>query len=178
MTRITLLRLLAPAALAVGALAATVPDATAAAAEYLRFGPPWISVESPPNPHDATTRGALLVVRTYHHGEQLDQGIRGTAEGLVGTERRTVRLAFDRTSQAGVYALRHQWPAEGRWALVISTGPTDGAATALVSLGDAGRQVASVTVPTRRQGQWTVPRDVTRAEVDALLRGQVARAGR
>lgn len=170
-TRTTLLSLVIPTALAVTALAWAAPSASVAG-----FGPPWISIESPPNPHDRATRGALLVVRTYHHGTQVDQGVRGTAEGLVGTERRAVRLTFDKTTQPGVYALRHQWPAEGRWALVISTG-ANGGATALVALDGRG-QVASVTVPTRQQGDWSVPRAVTGAEVNALLRGSVARAGR
>lgn len=172
MTRTLLATLLAPAALALAAAGAAAPSFDAA-----RFGPPWIAIESPPNPHDAATRGALLVVRTYHHGDQRDQGVRGTAEGLVNGQRRSLRLAFGRTPAAGVYTLRRQWPAEGRWALVISTGPATGAATALVSLDGTGGQVAHVTVPTRRQGEWTVPRDVTRAEVEAVLRGQVARAG-
>ena len=165
-------RLLVPAAVAALTLGWAAPAAT-----EVRLGPPWISIESPPNPHDRTTRGALLVVRTYHHGTQLDQGVRGTAEGLVNGERRSVRLDFDRTSQAGVYALRRHWPTEGRWALVISTGPENGAATALVALGARG-EVASVAVPTREQDGWSVPRAVTRAEVDALLRSTVASAGR
>ena len=173
MSRTSTLRLLVPAALALAAIAWSAPSVTGTA-----FGPPWISIESPPNPHDRATRGAFLVVRTYHHGTLLDQGVRGTAEGMVGNERRSVRLRFEKTSQPGVYALRRQWPAEGRWALVVSTGPTDAAATALVALGARGAQVASVTVPTRQQDGWSVPRAVTRAEIDALLRSDVARAGR
>ena len=171
-SRTTVLRLLVPAALAATALAWVAPAATSTV-----FGPPWISIESPPNPHDRTTRGALLVVRTYHHGDQVDQGVRGTAEGLVGSERRTVKLDFQKTSQAGVYALRRQWPEEGRWALVISTGGANDGATALVSLDGRG-QVASVNVPTRQQDGWTVPRAVTSSEVNALLRSSVAYAGR
>lgn len=175
MSRITPLRLLAPAALSLSAIAWAASPATSTVAA---FGPPWISIESPPNPHDRATRGAFLVVRTYHHGDLIDQGVRGTAEGLVGSERRTVRLRLEPTPQPGVYTLRRQWPSEGRWALVISTGPDDGAATALVDLGTRGERVASVTVPTRAQDGWNVPRPVTRAEVDALLRTDVARGER
>ena len=177
MSRTTLLRLLAPAALAAATLAWVAPSTTLAT--LARIGPPWISIESPPNPHDRETRDAALVVRTYHHGTLLEQGVRGTAEGIVGGDRRTLTLRFDRTSQPGVYALRRQWPAEGRWALVVSTGPADGAATALVAL-DAHGGVASVQVPSRRTADgWNVPRAVTRAEIEALLRtAEVARAGR
>jgi hypothetical protein len=169
MTRATLLRLVLPAALAASAIAWVAPDVSA-----VRRGPPWISVESPPNPHDRATRDAFLVVRTYHHGDLMSQGIRGTAEGLVGTERRSMPLRFDQTSQPGVYALRRQWPAEGRWALVMTTGTGDGA-SALVTV--AGGQVASVVVPTRQQDGWAIPRTITRAEIDAAIGARVA-AGR
>ena len=171
MSRTTPFRLVLPAVLAAAALAWAAPSESAA-----RRGPPWISIESPPNPHDRATRDAFLVVRTYHHGTQLDQGVRGSAEGYVGTERRTMPLRFDRTSQAGVYALKRQWPAEGRWALVVTTGNGDGA-SALVTLGANG-QVASVVVPTRQQDGWSIPRAVTRAEIDAALGVRVARGGR
>ena len=46
-------------------------------------GPPWIAIEYPVNPHDAGTRGALLTVRTYHHGELMSYDVTGTAEGIV-----------------------------------------------------------------------------------------------
>jgi len=174
MPRIPLRRLTLPVVLAATAVAAAAPAArTAAAVE--RLGPPWISVESPPNPHDQATRDAFLVVRTYHHGDLVSQGIRGTAEGLVGGERRSVTLRFDGTSQPGVYALKRQWPAEGRWALVMTTGTVGDGASALVTVADD--RVASVVVPTRRQDGWNIPRAVTRAEIDAALGVRVA-AGR
>jgi hypothetical protein len=170
MSRTLLLRLALPAALLASALAA----APHAAVE--RFGPPWISIESPPNPHDRTTRGAFLVVRTYHHGDLVGQGLRGTAEGIVGGQRRTVTLRFDETSHPGVYALKRQWPTEGRWALVVTTGTVGDGASALVTVADD--RVASVVVPTRQQDGWTIPRAVTRAEIDAALGVRVASSGR
>ena len=168
MSRTTLLRVALPVVLAASAVAWAAPSASVE-----RRGPPWISIESPPNPHDAATRDAFLVVRTYHHGTQLDQGVRGTAEGYVGATRRTLPLRFDRTSQAGVYALKRQWPTEGRWALVVTTGSTGDGASALVTLGADG-QVAAVTVPTRRQDGWSIPRAVTRAEIEAAIGVRVA----
>jgi hypothetical protein len=142
------------------------------AATPARFGPPWISIESPANPHDRATRGAVLVAHTYHHGTPLHQGITGTAEGLVNGQRRSVRLSFTPLAQPGAYVLRRQWPTDGRWALVVTTGGDDGA-SALVGLDAAGR-VASVRVPTRKAGEWEVPTRPTTADVDALLRGEVA----
>ena len=177
MSRTLLLRLALPAALAVSVLAAAAPAAVTDVTDVMaeRFGPPWISIESPPNPHDRATRGAFLVVRTYHHGDLVGQGIRGTAEGIVGGQRRSVTLRFDDTSHPGVYALKRQWPTEGRWALVVTTGTVGDGASALVTVADD--RVASVVVPTRQQDGWNIPRAVTRAEIDAALGVRVA-AGR
>ncbi|MGH7754250.1 MAG: hypothetical protein ACREN5_15700 [Gemmatimonadales bacterium] len=140
-------------------------------------GPPWISIELPANPYDASTRGAFLLVHAFHHGTPVGFPITGTAEGIVNGERRTVRLEFTKTSRDGVYGLRKMWPEEGTWTLVISVNQggddRDDKATAVVEL-DANGAVAAVKVPTRQQGQWTIPAGVSMADVDAGLR---ARAG-
>lgn len=100
-------------------------------------GPPWMSLEFPANPLDPTTRGAALVVHTFHHGTPIFFDIRGTAEGLVDGERRSIELEFDQTSRTGVYAVKQQWPAEGSWVLAITTaGSAD--ASLIVKLGPDG----------------------------------------
>ena len=158
-------------ALALAAIAAVGFAAPALA------GPPWISIELPANPHDASTRGAFLLVHAFHHGTPMGFPITGTAEGIVNGERRTVRLEFTKTSRAGVYGLRKMWPGEGTWTLVISVNQGDenreDKATAVVELDRSG-DVVSVKVPTRQQGQWTIPAGVSMADLDAGLR---ARAG-
>jgi hypothetical protein len=138
-------------------------------------GPPWISIEYPANPYDATTRDAFLVVHAFHHGTPMDFPVSGTAEGLVDGRRRSVSLEFQRTSRPGVYALRKQWPNEGAWTLLVAVaqGPED-KVTAIVELGGSGA-VASVRVPTRQQRGWTVPAPVAMSEIDAELRARAAR---
>ena len=147
--------------------ALTLPAFSAANA-----GPPWIAIEYPANPFDPGTRGAFLTVCTYHHGDLMGFDISGTAEGLVNGKRESVRLDIRRLPQAGMYAVRWQKPAQGTWALLIST-TRDGAhmASALVSIDGAGR-VAGVSVPSNpiEGGRWVVPRKVASTEVDALLR--------
>jgi hypothetical protein len=137
-----------------------------------RRGPPWISVEYPVNPHDPTTRGAFLVVNAYHHGTPTAFPVRGTAEGIVAGQRRTVSLEFTRTSRPGVYALRNQWRDEGTWTLVLAVvqGEGDGnTAQALVEIGADGT-VASVKVPSRRSADgWTIPSPVAMADVERAL---------
>ena len=135
-------------------------------------GPPWIAVEYPANPHDPNTRGAFCTIRTYHHGDLMAYDVSGTAEGLVNGKRQSVRLDIRRLPQAGTYAVRWTKPAQGNWALVISTA-RDGhfMASALIDV-DAGGRVASVTVPSRpiEGGRWQVPTQVASSELDALLR--------
>ena len=135
-------------------------------------GPPWIAIEYPVNPHDPNTRGAFCTVRTYHHGDLMSYEISGTAEGLVNGKRESVRLDIRRLPQAGMYAVRWQKPAQGNWALVISTA-RDGhyMASALIDV-DARGRVASVSVPSDpiEGGRWQVPRKIAAAEVESLLR--------
>jgi len=156
------------AALAAAALAGATSPAYA--------GPPWVSIELPANPMDPTTRGAYLLVHTFHHQIVLRQMLEGRAEGMVNGRRQTVALSFDDTSREFVRALRRNWPTEGSWVLVITAGGHDGGVTALVGIGTDG-QVRSVSVPTEVRNGYTVPKQVTDADVDALLSRMAAADG-
>lgn len=152
--------------------------ALAALAAPLQAGPPWVSVEYPVNPHDRLTRGALAVVHSYHHGDAKRVAVTASAVGLVNGARTEVRLRAVPTSRTGVYAVRGDLPAGESWVLVVTT-RDDGhgggsAATALVALGASG-ELLGVRVPYDvHEGRWHVPRAVTDADVDALLRTAVA----
>ena len=134
-------------------------------------GPPWIGIEIPANPLHPSSRGALLLVHAYHHGTPTGFPVTGTAEGLVGGQRRTQALAFTATTWPGVYALKYDPPRDGAWVLAITVrqGEERGdAATALVRIRDG--EVVGVTVPTRGTG----PRAVSPADVEAALRAHAA----
>ena len=141
-------------------------------------GPPWISIELPANPYDQATRGAFLLVHAFHHGEPIGYLVTGTAEGIVGGERRSIKLEFSETSRDGVYALKRMWPTEGVWTLVIKAnqGPDD-AATAVIELGPQG-EVTSVRVPTMQRGSWTVPAPVSLADIDTALKARAEQLAR
>lgn len=127
-------------------------------------GPPWMSVEMPANPFDRATRGAYLVVHTYHHDVEVPYVIGGTAEGLVGNQRRSVRLEATPTGRTGSAAIRKNWGDDGVWVLKI--GVEDVEIGMAVGVGSDG-QVQFVRVPTSRNG---APRQVARAEVETMLR--------
>jgi len=102
-------------------------------------GPPWISIEYPPSPFDATTRDAFLLVHAFHHGTPMNFPVAGKAEGVVAGKRKSITLDFTRTSRDGVYALKRQWPTEGNWVLAIDVSQAaDDKAGALVELSATG----------------------------------------
>src|SRR5947208_6849909 len=143
------------------AAAAVIAAAPSPSDHAHRAGPPWISIEYPANPLDPSTRGAYLLVHAFHHQLPVSSPVRGTAEGLVGGERKSIALRFDATSRPGVYALRKQWSDDGVWSLVISVNQHESTpAQALVELADDGG-ISSVRVPTRHDHGWTIPRGVT-----------------
>ncbi len=137
-------------------------------------GPPWISIELPANPYDRTSRGAFLLVHTFHHGNEIGATPSGTAEGVVGGQRRSVPLRFEQTTRTGVYALQNLWGGQGVWTLVIgmqrSAHPMD-QVQALVEIGANG-EVAGVRVPTARQGDNVIPSPVAMKEIETGLRSR------
>ncbi len=80
--------------------------------------------------------GQSIVVRTYRCGTPSSLSLHGTAEGVVSGQRRTLELEIKAGSEAGVFSVARQWPAEGRWALVFSVNGGHNVST-LVTL-DAG----------------------------------------
>lgn len=142
----------------------------AAAARPALAGPPWISIELPASPFGAETRGAFLLVRTYHHFTAVQLVMSGTAEGLVDGRRRSIPLEIASTSTTGLFTLRKQWPNEGVWVLKITADQANAAATALVGVGSSG-EVTMVRVPLSVTGG---PRPVSDPEVGVLLRSLAA----
>lgn len=153
-----------------------IAAAALAVVAALSVGPPWISIEYPANPHDRSNTGTMLYVHVFHHAQPLAYPIEGTAEGFVNGERRSIKLKFTDTARPAVYGLSRQWPTEGVWTLVIKMSRGDqgsDGATAVVELGADG-EIASVRVPTRQQGQWTIPTDVSMTEIDRALRARAS----
>lgn len=153
-----------------GALVAAVPA-------VVIFGPPWISIEYPVNPHDRTTRGAFLLVHAFQHGTEMNFPVTGTAEGIVDGKRQTVELKFESTSRTGVFALRKQWATEGTWLIAVTVHQSlgDDGATALVEISPAG-EVASVRVPVERRDGWSIPKRVTKQDREAALTALATRS--
>ena len=156
------------ALLGASALLASSPYAHARGAAA---GPPWISIETPVNPYDATTRGAFLLVHAFHHGDAVAYPVSGTAEGIINGQRKSITLTFTPTSRTGAYALRKQWGDAGIWTLVITVKQQENDfAQALVEVGEDGT-VSRVHVPTRvGERNLPFPSVVSTQEIDTALR--------
>ena len=158
--------LLAPCAALLLLLTATTPAFA---------GAPWISIEIPANGLNPLTRDAFCLVRVYHHGDPAYYPVTVTAEGLVDGVRRTVKLTATETGMPGVYAVRYQPEKNGTWMVVARVGGTSDEpwATVIVPVNREG-QIFNARVPTRRDGESRIPIRVTAADVDQMLRAQVA----
>lgn len=129
------------------------------------FGGPWISIEAPVNPYDASTRGALFLVHTFHHGTPEDQRIVAKAEGLVDGQRKSVALTPSKSAQVGTQSVRNEWGRNGTWTVLVSTAEHGVAMQAVVDI-DADGAVGRVTVP-MENGRWKM---LSAAEIDRSLR--------
>jgi hypothetical protein len=127
--------------------------------------PPWLSIESPTNPYDPATRGAVMLVHCRtHDGEVKVSDLTGSAEGIDNGRRRSIPLRFEATPQSGVFAVQRQWPEEGTWLIRVTLART----TAIVTLDSVGN-VASVRIPTDVVRGQPIPRAVGAREIDSTL---------
>ena len=156
------------------AILATAPLLVAATIAIA--GPPWISIEYPPNRLDKETRGALALVRIYHHENAGQFPVEGTAEGVVDGERVSLPLKFTPVGDEGVWAAWGRIPEEGNWVLAIHG--TDGVSKAeisiLAALADGNQEISFVKVPRSREGNW--PRAANDGDVESMLQTAVVMA--
>jgi len=134
----------------------------------LKFGGPWISIETPINPYVATESGALFLVHTYVHQNPVDLPVSGRAEGIIDGKRRTVPFTLSRSGQTGTYVVRPEWGEKGIWTVLVTAMPeakNGWSIQAVVDVG-VGGEIDKVTVP--RAGH--MPRLLTDSDVERGLR--------
>jgi hypothetical protein len=138
-------------------------------------GAPWISIEIPANGLNKLTRDAFCLIRVYSHENPAYYPVTVTAEGLVDGVRRSITLKATETGMPGVYAVRYTPEKNGTWMVVGRVGgtPEEPWATVIVPVNREG-QIFNARVPARRNGEALVPVRVSAADVDTMLRAQVA----
>jgi hypothetical protein len=144
-------------------------------AATLLFWPPWLSIESPPNPYDPSTRNAAFLVHAMtRDGAPKLSDLTATAEGLVDGARQTIGINLAVTEQPGVFAVRKQWASSGAWLVTITLAHT----SAIVSL-DASGHVASVNIPLQVQSNGQrIPRAISAHDIDSTLAALAPARGR
>ena len=149
-----------------------------AAATPASAGPPWISVEYPANPLHQDSRGALLLVHTFHHGVSREFPLIGYAEGVVDGRRVRRELTITPTYRTGVHAVRGDLDGGTAWVLVLTMtdGDTNVMESMLVAL-NGDRALTAVDIPYATSSEWSEPRAVTAAQIDAFLETSLALAG-
>ncbi|HEX6589480.1 MAG TPA: hypothetical protein VF039_10685 [Longimicrobiales bacterium] len=133
-------------------------------------GPPWIAVEYPANPLHEDSRGALLLVHTFHHGTPRAFPLAGYAEGIVDGRRVRRELTVTPTYRAGVHAVRGDLDGGTAWVVVLTMTDTDTNVleSMLVAL-NADRALTAVDIPFATSNEWSEPRAATADQIDAFL---------
>jgi hypothetical protein len=106
-------------------------------------------------------KDAVLTVQAEGCQDYSQASITGRAEGIVDGKRQSVAVDLTPTSKPGVYAVRKQWPAEGKWVLVLSGTAGDRHTHTIVQLAPDGRVSKTVRLAMG---------PVSPADVDAALR--------
>jgi hypothetical protein len=119
------------------------------------------TIGSPVASQDFQAKSAAFVFRTEGCAEPAKSQIGGTAEGLVKGARRSVALKVMPMSKPGVYAVYHNWPAEGDWVVNLKGTCANASAGAIVPIGPRGFI---------RESAKFFPRPATDAEVDISLK--------
>jgi len=127
------------------------------------------NIASPVAAQDFHAKGAAFVFRTQGCAEPAKAAISGAAEGIVKGERRSVALKIMMMGKPGVYAVYHEWPAEGDWVVNLKGTCADSIAGAIVPVGPKGFI---------RESSKFFPRPATDAEIDAALKALTTGGGK
>jgi len=105
------------------------------------------------------TKDAVLTVEAQGCQDYSHARITGQAEGIVKGQRQTISLELTPTGKPGNYAVRKQWPAEGKWLLVFNGTSGERHTHTIVEFGPDGRLRPSLTM-----------RPLSPKEIEAALR--------
>src|SRR6185436_9120702 len=86
---------------------------------------------------DQQLKEAVLIARTYGCHQPADAKLSASAEGFVDGARKSLPIEL-RSIGAGVYAIKRQWPSEGKWVITITGAYNGMTSSVLVDLGPNG----------------------------------------
>jgi len=127
------------------------------------------NIAGPVASQDFHFKAAAFVFRTQGCAEPAKAEISATAEGLVKGARRSVPLKIMPAAKPGVYAVLHDWPAEGDWVVNLKGTCANATAGAIVPVGPKGFI---------REASKFFPRPATDAEIEAALKALTTGGGK
>ena len=139
-----------------------VPFVVLALAAPLFGGGFYLEVSSVGKPADAVMIARLTGCHNPEEGQ-----VEATAEGLVNGKRQTLPLSITALAEPGTYAVKQQWPAEGKWVVWLKAKHP--------SFGQATESVIAVAGNTfTRQGAIFTGGEhhVLPSQIDAMLQGK------
>ncbi len=90
----------------------------------LLAGALMLEVGNPVANPEAKARNAVLVARITACHSPEKTSVTATAEGLVDGNRQSIPLTVIRLSTPGTFAVKHEWPRRGTWAVkMVATNP-------------------------------------------------------
>ena len=128
-----------------------------------------LTVASPVAAGTPRVKFAMFVFRVDGCPEPAQAHVTATAEGIVNGARRSVRVALVPLDNPGVYAVKREWAAEGRWIVVLRASYHDLHASALVVVDDNGFL---------REPSRFFPREPTAAEIESALSASAQTGGK
>jgi hypothetical protein len=98
---------------------ATPVAAVLALAGQLFAGGFWLQLGNPEASAEARKVNAVVTIKATGCHDPAVARVTATAIGMVDGQRRTIPLKLDKLSEPGAYALRQQWPKEGKWVIEL-----------------------------------------------------------
>ena len=96
-----------------------------------------LSVETPGS-GDPQLKDVVLIARTYGCHQPADAKLSATAEGFVNGDRKSLPLEL-RSIASGVFAIKQQWPSEGKWVIALTGAYNGMTSSVLVEVGPNGK---------------------------------------
>ena len=98
---------------------ATPVAAVLALAGQLFAGGFWLQVGNPEASAEARKVNAVVTIKATGCHDPAVARVTATAIGMVDGQRRSIPLKLDKLSEPGAWALRQQWPTEGKWVIEL-----------------------------------------------------------
>jgi hypothetical protein len=96
-----------------------------------------IAVGSPIAANMPAMKSAAFAVRLENCASET-RAIEGTAEGIVGGERKSIELKFFAAQTPNAYVVGQTWPREGKWVMAMRASCGDAKAGAIVPVNAQG----------------------------------------